>query len=379
MKKGLKKILIVLLAVVCALSVHISVAAASTGALSNWEEFSRMMESLLNRTTTEPAPDNTTTTEAPPETTTADSNDNTVQNPVSQTGSAIVTTTAEPNTSYYYPSYTSPNSAVGNLDITTSVQTTVPEEESSTTFSASLTDLFEQDSAAVIVQQTPTEPFTIDSLVVKNDEDKGAFTWQTVALIAAAVLFAVLLALVVALLVQRSKNAKKDDESSENQVTDEQGADSPSGAVPVEVMTPERIAELLGTVSKNPGVSDNMTSEESAAAIKAAVLMGQLTNSYSDPLIRKYTEEPVMISPVANINLDEDDITGAQILEATKSMLDDFGADDKAQNSAGAVSAEEINASLDSNGVKTKICPECRKPVGDGDIFCHSCGNYVGG
>lgn len=377
MKKGFKKILIVLLAVVCAFSVHISVAAASTGALSNWEEFSRMMESLLNRTTTEPEPDNTTT-EAPPETTTADSNDNTVQNPVSQTGSATVTTTEE-STAYYYPSYISPNSAVGNLDITTSAQTTVPEEESSTTFSASLTDLFEQDSAAVIVQQTPTEPFTIDSLIVKNDEDDGGFTWQTAALIAAAVLFAVLLALVAALFVQRNKNAKKEADASEVQGSDGSDAGSPSGSVPVEIMTPERIAELLGAAPKNPETNENMTSEESAAAIKAAVLMGQLTNSYSDPLIRKYTEEPVMISPVANINLDTDDVTGAQILEATKSMIDDFADEDKEKESAAVASAEDINTALDSNGVKTKICPECHKPVGSGDIFCHFCGSYVGG
>lgn len=385
MKKTLKKMIIITLALVCAFSVQISVSAETGNAFpSSWEDMSRWIQDFLSNgtTTTALAQDPETTTAQQNETTTDPNAASTVKDPVNSSGVGTVTTTtepqAEPTTAYPYASYT--QSQAGNqqpTEISTAVMTTLPEENSSLSFEASLSDLFEQDSAAVIVQ-TPVEPYTIGGLVVPNDQEKDSFTWQTAALIAAAVLFVVLAALVVALLIQRSKRAKEEERG---KVKTETSPSDTTGPVPVEVMTPERIAELLGSaaVKVKSGSDVPMTSEESAAAIRAAAVLGQLSGVYTDPLIRKYTEEPVRFSPTSGINLDADNVTGAQILEATASMFQDISDEEPYSPAAGpSVSDDEIDHIPDNGEAAPKICPECGKIVGEGDIFCHSCGAYVG-
>ena len=376
MKNCLKKIMICIMAVACACSVHISVNAAP-GENANWDAIRDYISSLLNpNNTTQPAE---TTTVADPNTTT-DPNVTTTD-PVNNMGTGTVPSS---ETKTNYPTVAPNQDPVGEL--TTVPHTTEPFGEEDSSY-GSLIGLLEQDSAAVIVQ-TPTETFTLNAgLVVNNGGDDDGFTWQQAALIAAAVLFVILAALIGALIVQRSKRIKEEEEDRRRQ--NNMASSSSSAPVPVEVMTPERIAELLGSaVSANrSGASSaaaapvdmlNMTSEESAAAIKAAILMGQLSHSYSDPLIRKYTEEPVMFSPVSKVNLDEG-VTGAQILEATDSMLSDITGNEKyASDISGLhVSTDNIDDIL-AEDAPAKVCPECQNPVPAGDVFCHACGAYVG-
>lgn len=371
MKKGIKKLLVVLLAAVCAFSFHTSVYAEG---IDDW--IPDWMKDIINQWgTTAPDPDNTT---APPDvSTTGDQQDKpTVPNPVSTEGGGSVSTTSDDpanngNGNNYNPQ---PNGNGQQIIVTTAPATTAPEEDSSTSFSASLSGLFEQDTYDMIVN-TPTEAFTIGAMIQPGNDDNG-FTWQSAALIAALILFVVLLALVAALLIQRSKKLKKDAEDEKHHIESSEKHEP----VSVEVMTPERIAELLGAAGKNRVGSFDASGDDSAAAIRAAALMGQITNAYSDPLIRKYTDEPVMISPVAKINLETDNVTGAQILDATNSLLDDF--DTEASDSPiGRVSSDELlgmSETLDASDSGVRACPECGKPVLSGDVFCHNCGAYVG-
>lgn len=369
MNKCLKKIFIVALAVCCALSVQLSVSAIDFGNMDLDDLKNYITNIFQTTTTTSENPDNTTTANDPNNTTTETTTDI-----VNNSGTGVVTTTTDPttynyNTTYYYPTN-------NNYTTTDPVTTTEPagDEDSSLSFEASLSDLFEDDTAAVIVQ-TPTEPFTIGGLVVSDGNDKDDFTWQKAALIAAAVLFVVLLALVVALLIQRSKKEKAE---SDNRVVT--SSSEPSGPVPVEVMTPERIAELLGaTAAKNVAQGfENMSGEESAAAIRNAALMGQL-NSYSDPLIRKYTDDPVMISPSAAVALDLENATAADVLKATDSMLDDITGDEKY---ASDISGYKTVLVTEEDAVKKtgapRICPDCGNSVPADDVFCHNCGTYIG-
>lgn len=381
MKKCLKKMIIIIMAVACACSIHITVSAES-GDSNNWGSIEDLIKDMLERLN----PENTTkpeetTTSSDPNATTTDPNATTTD-PVNNMGTGTVPSSQ--NTTNYptvAPDNNDNNEPVGEL--TTLAQTTEPFGEEDSSY-GSLIGLLEQDSAAIIVQ-APTESFTLNTgLVVNDGSEKDSFTWQQAALIAAAVLFVILAALVGALIVQRSKRIREEEEERRRQ--NNMSSSSSSAPVPVEVMTPERIAELLGSAvnagrvtsaASAPVDLNNMTSEESAAAIKAAILMGQLSHSYSDPLIRKYTEEPVMISPVSKVNLDEG-VTGAQILEATDSMLDDITGNEKyASDISGMhISDESIDDIL--SDTKTKICPECQNPVVSGDVFCHSCGTYVG-
>lgn len=367
MNKCLTKIFIVALAVCCALSVQLSVSASpligDLGDLQDWIKD-------IFPSTTQSNDDTTTTTTDPIETTTAPV-DNTTTDLVNNSGTGTHTTTTEPttvdyNTTYYYPT----NNYVTNATTTT---TEPVEEETSLSFEASLSDLFEDDSAAVIVQ-TPTEPYTIGGLVVNDgNNDSSEFSWQKIALVAVAVLFVILLALVVALLVQRSRKAKEEADFIPS-------SDDPSGPVPVEVMTPERIAELLGSsASANaPTRYASMTSEESAAAIKTAALMGQL-NSYSDPLIRKYTDEPVMISPSAAAILDLENATAADVLRATDSMLDEITGDEKyASDISGYKSGLSFEDTFEKKNGEARTCPDCGNSVPADDVFCHNCGTYIG-
>lgn len=379
MKKYLKKIVIIALAVVCAFSVQISVS-AETGSWLPDDMYQWIQDFLNGMTTTAPNQDPATTTQPQPNTTTDPNVGTTVNNPINNSGTGSITTTEpiiDPTT---YPTMAYNPSQSGNsgsMEISTTAPEELPEENSSLSFEASLSDLFEQDSAAVIVQ-TPTEPYTIGGLVVPNDQNKDSFTWQTAALIAAAVLFVVLAALVVALLIQRSRHAKEEEK---RKPESEKTPSEESAPVSVEVMTPERIAELLGTAATKVrnGGNEPMSSEESAAAIRAAAVLGQLSGTYSDPLIRKYTDEPVRFSPEPGFNLDADTATGAQVLEATASMFRDLSEDEISPSvKEPEITDEEINRILDNSDAKPKICPECGKSVGSGDIFCHSCGAYVG-
>ena len=373
MKNCLKKIIICIMAVACACSIHISVNAAPGDGNTNWEAIQDLIDQIFG--TTKPAE---TTTVADPNTTT-DPNATTTD-PVNNMGTGTVPSSSTTN----YPTVAPNDDPVGEL--TTVPHTTEPFGEEDSSY-GSLLGLLEQDSAAVIIQ-TPTETFTLNAgLVVNNGGDDDGFTWQQAALIAAAVLFVILAALIGALLVQRNKRIKEEEEDRRRQ--NNMASSSSSAPVPVEVMTPERIAELLGSAvnanrtaapsaaSSAPVDMANMTSEESAAAIKAAILMGQLSQSYSDPLIRKYTEEPVMFSPVSKVSLD-DGVTGAQILEATDTMLSEITGNEKyALDISGLhVSTDSIDEILADTPSKT--CPECQNPVASGDVFCHSCGAYVG-
>lgn len=383
MKKCLKKILIVLTAVAVACSIHITVS-AEDDAQTNWGSIQDLIDDIISK-----LPGASTT--KPDETTTVGSNETTTENNIANTVTGVVTTA--PTTAY---TTVPDNNQGGNNNIAPPGQlTTVPlvttepfgEEESS---NGSLAELLEQDSAAIIIQ-APTETFTLNTgLVVNNGQREESFTWQQAALIAAAVLFVILAALVAALIVQRNKRVKEEEE--ERRRMNNMASSSSSGPVPVEVMTPERIAELLGSApnsSRNayfnapsyqstPAFDINaMSGEESAAAIKAAIMMSQLSHSYSDPLIRKYTEEPVTFSPVSKMN-PEDGVTGAQILEATDSMLFDITGNEKYASDIRGIKVPDEDIESILNNTETKICPECKNPVASGDVFCHSCGAYVG-
>ncbi len=385
MKKCLKKILIIALAIVCASSIHITVSAQDDNAPNNWDSIQDLIDDLIGKLP------GASTTAKPDETTTVDSNTTTTNN-IANIVTGVATTA--PTIAYTTVPDNGNNNQGGSNNISPPGQlTTVPlvttepfgEEGSS---NGSLAELLEQDSAAVIIQ-APTETFTLNAgLVVNNGTREESFTWQQAALIAAAVLFVILAALVAALIVQRNKRVKEEEE--ERRRINNMASSSSSGPVPVEVMTPERIAELLGSApnsnraayqnaSAAPASFDinSLSGEESAAAIKAAILMSQLSHSYSDPLIRKYTEEPVMFSPVSKIN-PEDGVTGAQILEATDSMLSDITGNEKYASDISGIKIPDEDIESMLNNTETKVCPECKSPVASGDIFCHSCGAYVG-
>ncbi len=388
MKNSLRKILIMLVTVILTLSVQVSVSAIDLGENLNWDAVTDLIGQIFpDTTTTAENPENTT---ADSETTTADGGENSgnedSSNAVSSSGSSLAPSNQEevsasetqPSTVYYPVATTAYDDS--NIAVTTTEPAGDEEEDSSLSFDSSLSALLEDDSAAVIIQ-TPTESYTIEGLIVQNDnktEDK--FTWQIGALIAAAVLFVILLALIAALLIQNSK--KKKEEAELNGPYGE--GNKNDGAVPVEVMTPERIAELLGSAagrnvsSGYEGISDfdRMSGEETAAAIKAAALMGQLSHSYSDPILRKYTDEPVMISPSSTPLPDIDAATVADILEATDYMLDDMNPDEKyAKYSDGGESTLATPENINING---RICPDCGNDVPVDDVFCHNCGTYIG-
>lgn len=376
MKKSLKKILIIVVAVACALSVHISVSAESIFDVGiNREELSKWLSQIFNpdNGNDDPNPDNPgpNNPNSGNQDSTTTTDPTTAQNPFdpSVTGSNSVTTAAPPT--YDFPTDVTTRNP-GN--VLTTESTTEPEEESSANM-GSLSEWLSKDEMAEIIVQSPTEPFTLGNNLVEKGDGSDDFTWQKAALIAAAVLFVVLAALVAALLVQRSKNSKEDDRNSDSD--DSYSDSSQSGPVPVEVMSRARIEELLGMSTPMSSAAGAMTSDESAAAIKAAALMGQLTHTYSDPLIRKYTDEPVMFSPPPSI-LDSDSVSGEQILKATDSMLDDITGNEKyASDISGvSVSVDDIDDIL--SGSASKLCPECGKPVAADDIFCHSCGAYIG-
>lgn len=381
MKKSLRRILIVVMAVVCVCSIQITVSAQpgiGNGGLGDIFEdwINGMLTSLNPNNTTAPSTENTTITTENPDNTTATTDPNApTTDPINNSGTGTVPSSTE-STVNYPPVNTTQNT----VQPVTQITTTEPagDEEMSFTYDSSLSGLLESDSAAIIVQNPETQ-YTLGGIVVNNNNNNNndIFSWQKIALIAAAGLFVVLAALVVALLIQRSK---KDNDDRDTRVRTDNDSDVPSGPVAVEVMTAERIAELLGSA---PGRRSNLdihnpdlSSEDSAAAIKTAALMGQL-NSYSDPLIRKYTEEPVRFSPLANVG-SNGDITGAEILQATDSMLDDITGNEKyASDTSGLfVSTDNIEDLLEDTEIK--ICPECQSPVTSGDVFCHSCGAYVG-
>lgn len=383
MKKTFRKMLIIFIAVMCAMSVHITVS-AQTGVVDN-DALGNMFGDLINQIVSGLNPDNTT--EAPDNDPSAEDSDNSAAEQESlQNGTADNTTTetttssADTTTAYYPPATTAPQVTQNSVipQITTE---SAGDGEMSFTYDSSLSGLLEADSAEVIIQK-PSETFTLGGVIVDNGGNKNndVFSWQKIALIGAAGLFVVLAALVVALLIQRSN--KKDDEYIG--VSTDYSSDEPSGPVEVEVMSAERIAELLGSAprrhdnsSANAGYSfEGLSSEDSASAIKAAALMGQL-NSYSDPLIRKYTDEPVRFSPLSSASPDGE-FSAAEILKATEAMLDDITGNEKYASDISGIgfSSESYDELL--NDTEVKICPECQSPVTSGDVFCHSCGAYVG-
>ena len=160
MKKCLKKILIIAMAVACACSVHITVNAEET-VPNNWGSIEDLINQLIGKldpdaTTTAPE----TTTQDPNATTTADQNTTTTNDPVNNTVTGTVTTTA-PSTAYPTVDINNSNNNNNNSnnnndynvgELTTAAPlTTEPfgEEDRS---NGSLSDLLEQDSAAIIIQ-----------------------------------------------------------------------------------------------------------------------------------------------------------------------------------------------------------------------------------
>ena len=376
MNNKLRQIFTFAVAFICILCVQISVSAIDLGDIKdnlNWEGVLDLIGQLTSQN-----PENTT---AAPETTTGGNSED-ESNPVNNSGSGVYTTT-EPETTTvfqyptgnYYPTYNNDNNnnnGNGNNNYTNSFFTTEPAGDESTTlsFEASLSDIFEDDSANIIVQ-TPNETFTIGNLVEKNENNQeNEFTWQMGALIAAAVLFVILLALIVALIIQNSKKKKKRRYYEDSYPRHDESA----APVSVEIMTPERIAELLGS-SAGRNVSNEyemMSSDETAAAIKAAALMGQLSDSYSDTLLRKYTDEPVMISRNSSSVPDIEYSSVADILKATDSMLEDI------ENESGSISGDISVKTVGSELKINRICPDCGNDVPEEDVFCHNCGTYIG-
>ena len=384
MKKTFRKMLIIFIAVMCAMSVHITVS-AQTGVINN-DALGNMFGDLINQIVSGLNPDNTTT--APDNNPSAEDSDNSAAEQESLQGGAAdntteTTTSAADTTTVYNPPSTTAPQVTQNSVVPQITTGNVADDGMSFTYDSSLSGLLEADSAEVIIQK-PSETFTLGGVIVDNGGNKNndVFSWQKIALIGAAGLFVVLAALVVALLIQRSN--KKDDEYVG--VSTDYSSDDQSGPVEVEVMSAERIAELLGSaprrrddsgVTANAGYSfDGLSSEDSASAIKTAALMGQL-NSYSDPLIRKYTEEPVRFSPLSSVSPDGE-FSAAEILKATEAMLDDITGNEKYASDISGIgfSSESYDELL--NDTEVKICPECQSPVTSGDVFCHSCGAYVG-
>lgn len=371
MKRIFIKIASVVLAVVCVLSLNVTAFAQAGGILGNFGNVDMGdLEDWINdflHPTTQPA-ETTTTAEQPDETTTVDG----TTDPVNSSGSGSITTT-EPTTQSNQNNYT-PNGGNYKPVTTPATEPAGDEEEPGTSFNSSLLEWLEQDSAAIIVQ-TPSEQFTLNTgLVVNNGEEDDDLIWQQIALIAAAVLFVVLAALVVALLVQRGKKPADKDTGGVT-LSD---SDAPSGPVPVEIMTEARIAELLGSAKVHSrGAGSFASAEDEAAALRRAALMGQLAHTYSDPLIRKYTDEPVRMSPLAGIN-ENDDVTASQILKATDSMLDDITGNEKYASDISSVDFLDGDISDLLEETETKTCPECGATVQSGDVFCHFCGAYSG-
>ena len=394
MKKTFRKMLIILIAVMCAMSVHITVS-AQTGIVDN-DALGNMFGDLINQIVSGLNPDNTTTENPDNDPTAEDSGNSVVEQESVQNEVADDNTTTETapatteTTTEYNPPVTTVPQITQNNNVVPQITTTESAGDSgmSFTYDSSLSGLLEADSAEVIIQK-PSETFTLGGVIVDNGGNKNndVFSWQKIALIGAAGFFVVLAAFVVALLIQRSN--KKDDEYV-GVSTDYIPDDRSSGPVEVEVMSAERIAELLGTAPRrhdnsnvNATANENSTylyeslsSEDSASAIKTAALMGQL-NSYSDPLIRKYTEEPVRFSPLSSVSPDGE-FSAAEILKATEAMLDDITGNEKFASDISGIgfSSESYDELL--NDTEVKICPECQSPVTSGDVFCHSCGAYVG-
>lgn len=368
MKRILRRILIITMAVVCACSIQLNVSAAPLEDMFG-DIIKDILTSLNPNNTTNP-PDTTATTENPNNTTDPTATTDPINNSGTGTVPSSTETTQDNNQNNYQP-----NTMPTQL---TTAEPAGDEEDSSFSYESSLSDLLEEDSAAIIVQ-TPTENFTIGGLVVNNGGGNDGMEWQQIVLIAAAVLFVILAALIIALLVQRGKKSDDDDYNGIS-VDSTQDSDVPSGPVPVEVVTPERIAELLGAApgkKTSGGVNlDGLSSDDSAAAIKTAALMGQL-GSYSDPLIRKYTEEPVRISPISQMSTDGD-VSAADILKATDSMLDDITGNERYAADTRGLDVPDADLDAMLSDTETRTCPECNAPVPSGDVFCHSCGAYVG-
>lgn len=370
MNNKLRQFFTIVIAFICILCVQVSVSAIEIGDIKdnlNWEDVLDLIGQLTAQN-----PENTTTTEA--ETTTGNNEDE--SNPVNSSGTGVHSTTEAPTTAVTeYPTFNhtgNNNSGDNGNNYVNPFFTTEPSGDESTTlsFEASLSDIFEDDSANIIVQ-TPDETFTIGNLVEKNENNtENEFTWQMGALIAAAVLFVILLALIVALIIQNSKKKKK--RRYEDSYPKREEASAP---VSVEIMTPERIAELLGSTAGRNVSNDYemMSSDETAAAIKAAALMGQLSGSYSDPLLRKYTDEPVMISPSNSPVPDIEYSTVADILKATDYIMDDI------ENESSGMTAVDMSVKTqDSSTSINRICPDCGNDVPEDDVFCHNCGTYIG-
>ncbi len=366
MNNCLKKILIAVIAFCCAFSVQLSVNAIDLGDV-NLEDIQNWLTNVFNTTAPTENPNDTTA----PNNNTQPTDNTTNNNIVTESGTGAVTPHST-NPPTQYPTVAPP---VNTAPPTEAPATTEPSTEaSSLSFEASLSDLFEDDSAAILID-APEEPFTLGGVIVDGGNNKkDDFTWQKAALIAVAVLVMVLLALICALFIQRAKKAKEEEYSG---ISDDNS--EPSGPVPVEVMTPERIAELLGAsaAARNTNQSYSyMGTRDSVSAIKAAALMEQF-NPYTDPLIRKYTDEPVVISPSAAAALDLDTATAEDVLKATDSMLNDITGEElfAADTSGYSVSGDTADAAEPQTD---RICPECSNAVPADDVFCHSCGAYIG-
>lgn len=368
MKKSLKKILIVLTAVVFAMSIHVSVAAESGNKFPlDRESIFELIQSILTPSTTQ-APDNTTAANSP----TTGTGEVTTKSPINHEGTGRVTTETPTTVLAEPPVNNNPTNNANDL-------TTEPTGEvTSYSPDQNLSDLLMEDSAAVLIQTT-VAPFTLTTPLIVGDDDGSDFTWQKAAIIAAAVLFVVLVALVAALLIQRNNRIKEEEEERRQYIA---SRSSGTGNVPVEVMSPERIAELLGSsisdARHDTSYTSAVTEADAYAAIKAATLIEQLSHSYSDPLIRKYTDAPVVISSSAISALDGDDISGEDILKATDSMLDDITGEEMYASDVSGLTIDNEDDVLNKTFEEPGVCSECGRQLTAGEVFCHGCGAYIG-
>ena len=329
-----------------------------------------------------------------PDNTTADQNGVTTS-PVNVTGTGVVQTdppTAAPTTYNYnvndndnqvmYVYTTAPTMPV-LATVSTAITTTEPV---SSTVNSALNQLFA--TTAPVLVATTREQFTLNpgGLLVDEDDGKNGFTWQTFALIGAAVVFVVLAALLIVLMTQKKKlndmggisrpyNADSlsrlptagvtefENRPEEDRVRDYfEGTDSAT--------TAERVAEM--NIDMTSGAS-----RREAKAIREAAESGMISggrNYGDDDIIRKYTRDPV------GFGSRSDDDVPAEVLNRTDNMLldlDSYSAAVSGFSSSDPELRSVISGKSGAEGIARR-CPACGAVVPAGDLFCHDCGEYVG-